>query len=150
MATAIIESIAANIKTTLDGVTTVGGFDNDLIVERQKTGKFVPQDQSVVIIQADTSGSEQPQDHLQWSQIFEMYAYVLLDEQSSTPIDQRINSMRSDIEKVLMVDVHRGDKALDTNIISPDLFEHEHGDYNGIIVRAVVKYRTLFADPYSQ
>ena len=153
MPTPILELIAQNVATTLGGITTAGGYENTLTVERAKRLGNIPGDRRVVIHQGDAR-KESPEDdsraHITWNQSFLCTAFAVESEASVTAIDQRINSLRADMEKALMVDPTRGGYALDTFIEDPINFSDEGGGWEGIVVHCVVKYRTLLGNPYSQ
>lgn len=157
MADPIVELITQNVVTTLSAITTGNGYQQTLTVERyNKVSGNNPSDKLAVVRQLaptrvgeddDTEGS------IWWMQPYEVDVYLFEPEGSSTPIDQRINRARSDIEKRLLIDANRGDDgsnnalAQDTRIDDPELWEE--GPYFGVTVRFTVKYSTAHGDPYA-
>lgn len=149
----IVEQITQNIETTLQGVTKANGDNFDLIVERRKRDGNSTDHGAAVIYQDDPEllpTEETPIGWIGWIQPYQIELHIRESEEDPRPPDQLINLIRSDVEKKLMEDPHRGNLAIDTHPDDPDLFEASNGSYEGIIVNIRVPYRTLENDPYSQ
>ena len=155
MATSILEQISANVLTTVASVTIANGYEQTVTAERRQqryaeTAQPI-RDKNVVIYQdVPVLDEGVPQGHIGWYQPYWLECYVLEDEGSGTAVDTRVNSIRADVEKALLVDRHRGTLAVDTDIEAPAAIEDENGATLGVAVRAVVRYRTLESDPYTQ
>jgi hypothetical protein len=75
---------------------------------------------------------------------------VVLDSDAATAsIDTRLNQVKSDIRKALMVDSTRGGLAIDTIIGPSSKFDDGNG-LTGISVTCIVVYRTQHQNPYTQ
>lgn len=148
----IVEKIAQNMFDTLRLISTANGYENDVTVERSKQHGNDLTDRKLVLAQDEASKTpEPPQAHVGWQQPFWIHCTVMESESSAVAIDTRINTIRADVEKVLRVDPTRGNLAVDTIIADPVLVGDETTDsVTGIVVQAVVQYRTLENDPYNQ
>ena len=156
MADSILEQIAVEFLSTIRGINQASGYENNVTASRRKqrysqvedpTGK----DRHCVIYQDNPlRDTEPPQQHVGWRQPFYVLCYVTEDEDTSVSLDTRINSLRADVEKAVRANPHMSALAVDTVIDDPIMIEDEHGGIMGIAVRAVVWYRTLQDDPYTQ
>lgn len=156
MSTPIVEQIAADIQVSVNGVTLLNGFNQDLEAVRPTRVGFeddsAPQDCRVVIIQEDpdedeANSAEGNVGMKAWIQPFALVAFVISSDTVTTPIDTRINQVRADIEKKLMEDPNRDGLAIDTRIRSSGRFSEGPGA-TGIVVMVDVLYRTPVDDPY--
>jgi hypothetical protein len=152
MATPIVELIAQNIKTTLDGVTIANGYSNTLIVERRKQNGNEPiRDCLAILFQGDPTADENgPHQRIEWTMPFHVLLCAVLPDTSTTSIDARLNSLRADAEKALVASPNRGGYAIDTTIRDPQTATNKNGDVQAVLVTAEVKFRTMRSDPYSQ
>jgi hypothetical protein len=157
MSTPIIETIAANIKTTIDAITTDAGYNQTLIGHRPRRVDFIDQnldDKDVLIVQTDmeSSDEERPITSAQWRQHFDIVAYIVDPDTSTETIDTRINQVAADIMKALMVDPNRGftdGSVVDTTIHKAAMLVDESGVTTGVVLDISVLYRTKFNDPYT-
>lgn len=150
MNTPVVELITRDIVRTLAGVTTGAAYANDLHVERYVRGGNRTRDRLVIIHQDSPSRAEgAPQGWLRWLQPYLIECRIVEYEGSTVAIDERINSIRADVEKALRVDITRGNIANDTDIGDPIIVEDPEGQYAGIIVQIVVQYDTLENNPYA-
>ncbi len=152
MSTPVIENIAANIATAIGEITVANGYNQDLTAKRPRRNDFsdiAPENGIVLIKQADPEPDESAIGCKTWLQPFAIIALVIDSDGTATSIDTRINQVRSDIEKKLMIDNTRGGYAIDTDILPPQEFDDGAG-FSGITVRIAVKYRTDENDPYTQ
>ena len=151
MADSILEQIATNVLDVLGKITTDNGFENTVTASRHKQHGNEIADKLVVLFQEDPAKSDAaPQGHIWWVQPFAAACFVLESETSTTAVDSRINSLRSDVERALCLDRNRIGLAVDTVIDAPNLIVDDVGGVSGIVVRFSVHYRTLEDDPYSQ
>lgn len=157
MSTPIIEDIAANLKTTLDGITTAAGYNQTLVGHRPRRIDFIDQtleDKDVLIVQTacEESDEEKAIQTLQFRQHFDLVAFVVDSDSETDPIDTRINQVWSDIVKALMVDPYRGKtdgSVIDTKIHSATMIQDESGVTSGVVLDISVLYRTSITDPYT-
>lgn len=157
MTTPIIESIAANVETTLDGITVANGYNQTIVAYRPRRIDFSdtpPADLVALIIQteAEFSDENRAQTHAQWRQYFEVYVEVIDSDTATTTIDTRCNQVAADIMKALMVDPRRGKSdgsVIDTRIEGYSFIDPENGNISGVHVVFSVLYRTSITNPYS-
>ena len=152
MSTPIIEYIAENIKDAVNEITVANGFNQTLTAIRPKRNDFKdvsPDDLVVLIKQDNPETGEAAIGTADWNQPFWIMAIVLDSDNATDSIDTRINQVRADIEKKLMVDVTRGGYAYDTAILPSIEFNDGQG-FSGIAVQIAVKYRTELEDPYTK
>lgn len=159
MSTPIIELIAENIETTLNGITAEAGFNQDLRAIRSKRNDFsdiAPEDGVVLIAQQGDErakankpdeSEEDGTDTMLWNEGFLLMALVINSDTNQDAIDFRRNQVKSDIRKQLLKDTTRGGYARDTFIGGADLFDDGQG-FSGIAVHITVEYRTKYEDPY--
>jgi hypothetical protein len=151
MPTSIREQIRDNLMTTLATISTSSGYANTVTVEARQQWGNAPADRKIVLWQLDpTEEQDGPLGYKQWSQPYAAIAYAVESESSSTAIDERINSLVSDIAKVLMVDPHRGNLAIDTITGVPENIDDESGALAGVVFNFTVRYRHNETDPTSQ
>lgn len=152
MATAIVELIAQNIVTTLQGVTIDNGYENTLIVERRKqAGNDPVRDCLAVVYQGDPQeGDDKPLQRRSWIQPFHVLLCAVESDSSTATIDARLNSLRADVEKALCAAPNRGGYAVDTHIRTPSIATNAHGDVQAVVVNVDVEYRTAWNNPYTQ
>jgi hypothetical protein len=146
----IVELISQNVVDVLSRVAESTGYNGTLIVERQKRSGNIPRDRLVVVHQDDPIPLDGAHGHTTWNQPYVVTCYVIESETSDTPIDQRVNFIRSDVEKAVMEDVTRGGYAILTSLEKPELFDAKDGSFFGIDVHFTVTYRTIQDDPYVQ
>ena len=152
MATPRIESIALDIETAIGEITTANGYNQDLTALRPRRNDFndvTPENNLVLITQSDASAFD---DHAigvaRYQQSFVLIAFVIDSDSATDSIDTRINKVRSDIEKKLMVDPQRGTYANDTMPIGASVFDDGEG-FSGVAVQILVDYQTELTDPYT-
>jgi len=153
MTTPIIEHIAANLVTTVNGVTITNGCNQNLSAMRSRRLDFpadeAPVDGIVMIVQGEPSAPVILNAAvIEWIQPFALNAFVIDDDDATASIDTRINKVRSDLEKALLVDHTRGGYAVDT-LLEPPTFFPESETATGITINITIRYRTIYADPYT-
>ena len=150
------ERIARNLVDTVKGINTAAGYHNTVsAVERRKQFGRHSGDRLIVLFQGDAERDEtvEPTTNtapVQWKHPFAFDCYVV-EPEGGAPVDLRINTIRADVEKAVMVDPHRGGLAIDTAVGDPQIFtDEEGGQIAGVTVTVVVKYRTRLNDPNTQ
>ena len=163
MAEPIIERIVEEIAARIDEITAAAGFHYDLEAVRPTRHEIVsvtegayvaPKDGTTMVIQDDpelVDGEEQAGSPalLEWRLPVHLAVWAIESDESKTPIDRRLNRMRSDVEKKLREDPTRGGLAVDTRIGAPYEFP-QSAEQTGIVVVIYVHYRTSEDDPYTQ
>ncbi len=150
MANDVLESIATNVLSTLQGVTTGGGYNYTLSVSREmKTN--APAHLKTIIFQDDPydDPEAESQDVRAWVQTFNVIVFVMPTDSDTTPIATYYNLIAADISKALMSDPTRAGLANDTIVMPQVAFDHVSGQASGIAVNFEVHYRTLRGDPYT-
>lgn len=149
----IDEQIIQNVVSTIGIVTVTNGFANTITsVERPNPGiGNVGKNLAAVVYQGNPEPIEDSiQTGREWMHPINILITVVESEGSSTPIDQRINSIRADVEKALMADITRGGLAIDTLVRAPQLGDILITAHQGEVTVVVdVQYRTLWNDPYT-
>ena len=152
MATPIVEQIVQHVA---DSVTAIGGLTAVRPTRLGFTGNAMPENGKVLVVMGETERDEElsREGHppaLAWRQTIELLAFVVESDAATTAIDTTINQVRSDIEKKLREDPARGGLAIDTLIGAPEILPAVEGvEFTGVIVTAVVIYRTSEDDPYT-
>jgi hypothetical protein len=142
------ELIAANIKTTLDGVTEDSGYTFDATVYRpirlSDTQSIL--DGTIWLLQETAQVDEdEPQGRMQVVQTWTAYIEVVTAKGSTTPSDTIGNRRAADVHEALMVDATRGGHAIDTMVGPPEVqWSEEVAIY---AVSIAVRYRTDYDDP---
>lgn len=153
MTTPIVEQIAENLKTTVAGITVANGYNQTLTPIRPKRNDWsdvAPVNGMVLISQDDDAPVDNAAlSSIQFAQEFMMDCIVLDSDAVATSIDTRINQVKSDIRKAVMVDPTRGGLAIDT-VIGPSAKFDDGNGLTGITVTCIIVYRTNLTDPYTQ
>ncbi len=151
MSNSILEQIAANVLTTINGVTTVNGATQTIVCIRPAKAPAAVAIFNATLYQTSRIRStSEPGQHLEWLQAFQCEVLLMPSETDTSPLDAYANSVVADVEKALVADAHRGNLALDTIPDGSDIEDGINGGCALVRVHFTVKYRTRFADPYSQ
>lgn len=149
----IIERITRDIANSINAITIVNGFNQDLTVVRPNRLDFVGtvcDAGRVFLWKGDQQEVAEPSMAAEWLAEFYVYAEHVGDDQpeSGSSIETNLNITLADIEKKLKEDVTRGGLAIDTLV--PKI-EQEINEENAIaLITVQVHYRTLYTDPYTQ
>jgi hypothetical protein len=149
MAYPISEQILANIETTLEAMTVVGGYQRAYTVEREAKQSNTPADGKLIIYVGDQE--EQPNPplmHDEWLMPVAIACYGPISDSSSDATSRRIGQYASDVCKALAADLHRGNLAVNTHIRGVDMSPQSAPPT--ALVKIEVQYRTLYNDPFSQ
>jgi len=141
------------LEAEVNAITEANGYQQDLTAIRPKRVDWwndAPVDRNVLIVQGNpTREEETPRQTLLWRQPFILMAIVIDSDDATAAIDTRINTIRADIEKKLLVEPTHGGLALDSEVAEPVYFG-ESDAFSGIGVVVEVLYRTAWNDPYTQ
>ena len=152
MAAAMIEQIAAAILASLQDLVTSGHAS---LAERPvRAGVLTaPKDKALYLYQATADEDDEAPSggFLQWFQPFLIACVVVPSDDATSPVDTEVNELRSRVERQCRVDPTWGlpGCAIETTIETPTAFREEAGAFSGVIVVAVVTYRTREDDPYA-
>lgn len=146
----ILEQIAENVEATLRGIRLAAGYNTDALVERRLRHGNKIRDNLLVIHQDDPPKQDgPPQQAMEWLQPFQIMCYCIESEDSTIPIDRRLNLIEADVEKAMMVDYTRGGLAVDTIPRVKAYFTDTDTGAEGIIYQFDVQYRTAYGDPFT-
>lgn len=147
----IVERIAEDVLRALQGVSRSAGYNVDLRPERFKAAGNSVADNQVIVCQGDPppqSGS--PQRQIDWMQPFVLLCYIIPRPGDRDPTDRRLNILRADVERAMMLDKSRGALAFDTiPRLAVQINDVDTG-VPGVLLQFDVHYRTKLGDPYSQ
>jgi len=154
MAVPIQTQITRNIVGTLKTVTKQNGYGNTLIVERPNPslGNRERDSLCIVVPQTPARVGTAPMSHVEWDMPYAIVCIVVESDQSDVTLDERLDSIRADVEKALTYQTHtRGNLAIDTIVDDPD-YEIDGLDAHMayVTVNLHVKFRTLYNDPFNQ
>ena len=150
----VVELITLDILSTLATITKANGYYNDIgTIERHNRLGNVPADLKCIVFQEDPTEVQEPAlMHKEWNQPYSLVVFVIEPDQSTRPVDMRINLIRADIEMALVTGTSytRGGYAIDTVIHAPEMFDDAKGQLSGIVLHCEVHYRTTFDNPSAQ
>jgi len=147
----IQEQIIQNIEETLCRISSIGGFDNTLIVEREKKGGNEPLRNGLTVIMAGNCKytDVQPVGFERKIIPVGICIYVIDVEGSDQPMDRLLYWMASDVRKALLRDVYRGDTAENTTFDTEDKIFTE-GSPASILITCHCQFRHRQGDPYNR
>ncbi len=153
MSVPVIESIAANLLTTLNGITTGNGYNQTIVIKRPSRVTYDTEAAGDDLEGLLVQGKREPLEHAfnvyYWRQPFIIIVYALNADRSVVTIDTRLNQITADMEKALRVDPTRGGYAKVTNIGEPELMINGDGSCSRVDLSFTVDYRVLNTDPYT-
>lgn len=150
MSLPIVEKIAANVLDTINAIESPT-FNHTLNAIRPRLTDYSdvnPEDKVVMITQEGETFLTPATDTDHRRQTFHLTCWVIHSDKDSTTYETKMNQIRADITKKLMVDEKRGGNARDTIMLPSLEFNDETG--SGINVFFEVEYRTLRNDPYTK
>ena len=153
MSVPVIESIAANLLTTLNNVTTGNGYNQTIDIKRPSRVTYDTEAAGDDLEGLLVQGKREPLEHAftvyTWRQPFIVIVYALNADRSTVTIDTRLNQITADMEKALRVDITRGAYAYMTNIGEPEFIISDDGLVSATMLPFTVDYRVLNTDPYT-
>jgi hypothetical protein len=153
MSTPIIEYISLNIYNAVAAVTKTNGYNYDIVPARANRLDFesiTPADLTAIIMQLDEEKPEyEALGSYEWIQPYSIFVIAVNADEAGGSIDTKINKVKADIQKKLMVDATRGGYAVDT-ILLPCIYFDDGKGFSGICVNIVVHYRVDQDDPYTK
>lgn len=158
MAEPIIWQIMTKIKTALDSITTANGYvyDTTTVYRDPRPVEGSQQWKNLnLVFYADNSTRDvesEPLQHAGWRQGFGVDCIVepADTDLTTTPNDQVLFRLYSDVSKALMANAQWDGLAIDTEITPPEFFEIDGDAIQGITCRFDVQYRTLEGDYTTQ
>jgi hypothetical protein len=172
----IDELVAIDISQTVAEITRDNDYHIDVssiemvgqidAIERQNRLGAKPIDQKAILIQ----GEEEPialencaLGHEEWWQPFEIWYFAINPDNSSNPIDLRLNLAKADITSALITDAPRNPPAPATaglpswarggfaqqTIARAPGYIYQDDQLVGIAINVAVHIRTLYADRFS-
>jgi len=154
MTTPIIEDIAANLLTTINGVTTGNGYNQTVVVKRPSRVDYdseaAADDLEGLLYQTSQEILTSAMNRYTWRQGFDIVVFALNDYGSATTIDTRLNQIAADVSKALRVDITRGGNAYQTDIGAVAFAVADDGSISAVVLEITVDYRVLNSDPYTK
>tara|TARA_R100000808_G_scaffold25080_1_gene61487 strand:+ start:7346 stop:7834 length:489 start_codon:yes stop_codon:yes gene_type:complete len=161
MADPLLENIAANLLTLLNGVTTGNGYNQTLSVVRSKRTDWsdvydrTPKNGNGLLYLVNLERMEAQGDDLQedyttarWTATFNLEVYVI-ESDDDTAVDTLINRVIGDVYKKIMTDPDLTGKTWDT-VVSEVTRITGGPEYSGVLFTIEVPVRHDIADPYTQ
>jgi len=153
MSTPIIEQIADKLVDYVNAITVANGYNQDLTAIRPKRLHLesdINRDRLVIIQQEEIADVEtESTQTIIWQQPFAVQAIVVDSDDATDPIDTRLNTVRSDIEKKLMSDECRTLGGLGQIYLAGATKFIDDAANSGISVDVIVMYEVLTNDPCS-
>ncbi len=153
MSVPVIESIAAELLTTVNTVTTDNGYNQTIVVKRPSRVDYetaTPDDLTGEIFQTNREKLTGPHSLDTWRQGFDIVVYALNDDDSAVTIDTRLNQIAEDISKAVRADITRGGYAYQTEIGEVAFIVAPDGSISAAMLAITVDYRVLKSDPYTK
>jgi len=156
----VLELIRQNILATLGGISTSRGFQTNVIVTEPTREARPNTDGILVAVDVQLGPAEYNPEHsscnnlVEWGQVFDLVFNCAQGQSNpanpatAIPADRMVILARSDIEKALDADPHRGGFAANTLPAPPEWFTRSAGEHEGGVVRRYVIYRTNWDDAY--
>ncbi len=150
----ILERIALNLIDTLKGISVQAGYLNDVQVQRMNLKRGTSYRDRMILVMtgsAERLDDQESVGFLHWEQSFLLTCFVQESDQSQMSLDERVNAIRADVERAVMLDYTRGGYALDTDLGDIIRMPVEAGTgMSGVVIEVLVQYRTSRLDPTSQ
>jgi len=151
MGDTVREKIMEDIKTTLEGISKANGYNNDIAsIQRWRQGGNPRLNVPCIVINAGPEEKDPVPNPLTTCRLTVNIDVWIRHDEDDVPgsTDTILNSLLGDVEKALMVDIKRGDYAVDTIIQRNIPFETAEGEpYAGIIVDVEIHYRHKITNP---
>lgn len=147
---AVRENILENIRTTLTGITIANGYENTLAsVQRwRQDGNQTAEIPFAIVKSLPENKTVGPNPMVTCRLTVWVLVATRQDEDAVGSTETVLNSLTTDVEKALMVDVTRGGQARDTNILGIEPFDEVEGQpAAGVIIELEVNYQHLQTDP---
>ena len=152
MAEPIIEQIAANLLSTIEGITTANGYNYTLTGTRPIIDGYysdAPYDLTFQLTQGQEELLDGAYGTQEYIQPFLVVIIAMNTESDTIPIDKKRNRVLADLRKAVMVDHTRGGLAIDTKWGQSSSFMNDDDFvFEGVAAEIRVHYRTEHNDPY--
>lgn len=146
------ERIIANLKSTLEGITTAGGYNFDFTpatVQRWTMHGNRLVDLPVIVVSPggeDEKALPNPLEECLLTVYLDVF--FVTDPQDAVSTDTYLNRLQGDIKQAVLSDPTLGGEAVDTDVLSTTPFETTDGQpYAGIIMEIQIRYRHRRTDP---
>ncbi len=152
MSTPIKEDIAANMLTTLNGVTTGNSYNQTITGIRALRIDYAnvsPDDLTFILTQGEEEVVETGYGKKAWMQHYDVLCIVVDSDSSTTAVETRINQVEADIRKAVRVAPQRGVTGVLDTIVNPSSPLPDGVDFTGVILDISVHYRHDEDDPYT-
>jgi len=143
MSVPVVEQIALALVEIIEGIPDL----NAVRPKRIHLEGDINSDNTVIIEQENASMTDQTAETITWRQQFTLQALVIDSDKATDPIDTRLNTVRSDIEKQLARNRTCGGLAEGISFRDSEKFISDP-QVAGIAVNIDVIYTTASDDPY--
>lgn len=151
MAETVRERILADIKSTLEGLTSANGYNFDFspsdIQRWSMHGNSKVNLPAIMITAGNESQVPAGSSHEDCTIRVYLDAFFTHNKDDTVDTDTYLNRLQGDIKKVIMEDYSRSNLAEDTLVVGSTPFETAEGQVAGITVEVEIKYRHLRSDP---
>jgi hypothetical protein len=144
------ECILEELQNTLSAITKDNGYNNNIAnVQRwRQRGNSLKEIPCIIINTGIETKEPGPFPLTTCKFSIQIDVWIRQSDDDERPTETLLNSLLVDIEKALMQDYTRGNKAQNTNLLSIAPFETVEGQpYAGLILEVEVLYRHLQTDP---
>lgn len=158
MAEPIVEQIAANVLSTLNGLVVTGpslaAMPLATYTAVRPAQVWPPVNTGLILVMQEGRAikvplSQTPGMRVAWMQPFTLAAFIAAPDTGTVPVDTYLNEMFADVHNALLADYHRAGLAVDTLIDEPD-YVHSSQGWSAVEINVLVHFRTLYTDAYHQ
>ena len=149
----LVERIALHLLAVANTIKKAGGYSFDAVATRSVGIPAAPEDGSLQLFQMESRLDQDPAipraTHIGWLQEFVFACYVRMSENDPTPIEAKLNMVRSDVERAVMSNPRLGGLLSKDVIPQPPLLDGDQAG-DGVIclyVWFVVPYLVKKNDP---
>jgi len=150
MADSIREKIMLNVKSTLEGITTLAGYQvqvQKVVKDWALTNLNIDTYPTIIIIPDAEPKKQSPVEHYTCNLNLALECYV----NAQSDISSQVNILLADVEKALMADHTRGGFAIDTTLTGNNAFYSVVDTPRaGVIITIRIDYQHKYNSPYSQ
>ncbi|HEV7299701.1 MAG TPA: hypothetical protein VGN72_10080 [Tepidisphaeraceae bacterium] len=149
----VVERIAIRLLDAAQSIKKADGYSFDAVASRVVSVPSSPADGSIQLFQLDSQIDDDPAipraTHIGWRQPFVFACYARMSQQDPTPIESKLNMMRSDVERAVMSNPRLGGLLSKDVVPQPPLTDGDQAG-DGIIclyVWFIVPYLVKKTDP---
>lgn len=147
----VIDLIARDIAARISEITTASDYLFNLsVVDDLKDPQRIGEGLALVTYDDPAVEDSPPLGHEQFTANFHINITTAVSSASDRPITSKEYQIEAEVMKLLQVDYGRNGLAVDTLPLAPARIVFGIGGWGGVQVNAMVRYRTLYGDRFSQ